>query len=123
MRLKEKSKNHPIPIYEMELEVVVTNSIPLSLKKREEKFHQENLKDTWIGLWCFYGSLGGLLFKREELNHNLIAHEVIHAVHAIMEINGVRFGPRCCHETPAMLCGFISDLVYKDINSWRVKIK
>jgi hypothetical protein len=63
-----------------------------------------------------------LLFGTEDISHNLIAHEIFHATHVILDFVGNKFSIE--HTEPfAYLSGYITDLVYKDIKKWKIKIK
>lgn len=78
--------------------------------------------NNWTGLCACHGFRIGLFFEREELCHDLIAHEVFHATHRVLERAGVAFGIHN-HEPFAHLNGWLTGLVYRDLGLMREKVR
>lgn len=117
----EKAKRHEVPIMDFDLDVILTDSIRKSYDKRHTVPLEE--EEYYAGLFAYSNRTGTLFFDKRHLTHNLIAHEVRHAVDRMMEFNNQRFGNGKCIETPAMVQGYLADLVYKDLKRWKAKIK
>lgn len=121
----DRHRTHHIPVWDIYLEIVATHSISMSLNRpsRLQRLRQEkdSVDEGTIGLLAYNGAQQSLFLSIDDLTHDLIAHEVFHATHRIMEHRGVNIAPKH-HEAPAMLNGFIAALVYGDLKKWGVKI-
>jgi hypothetical protein len=63
-----------------------------------------------------------LMLRRETLTHNMIAHEIFHATHHIME-HIEHHLTAADHEPHAYLCGYLTKLVYACLKKHRVLIR
>lgn len=55
------------------------------------------------------------------LDHNLIAHEVLHMTHRTLEYCGHEISSRN-HEPHAFVCGYITQVVYQSLKKWRIPV-
>lgn len=119
---RNRYTRHHIPIYDMEFEVAVCHDI--------KRFRNSKRLVTWLGdgydnsedycgVFCSQRRKTALLMARDEISHRLIAHEVLHAAHYMMEYNDVKFGPTACHETAALVAEHLTGLVYQDLKRWK----
>lgn len=121
---RERSRLHLIPIYECLLEVVASGSLvksrntPRRIKMLGGRYDDA---DECQGFLSHNGWKMGLFLDRNKINHNLIAHEVFHATHRIMEHCSVVIGKKH-HEAPALLNGYLAELVYQDLKRWKIKV-
>jgi hypothetical protein len=74
------------------------------------------------GLACNDGGKFAIFLDRRALCHELIAHEIFHTTHKIMEYVGDSFTNRN-PEPHAYLNGWITSHVYALCSAWRLKIK
>lgn len=124
--MKEKSKIHLIPIYDAELEVVVTSSMEGSQKNKNRLARLGN-DDNIVGgrglMWCSATETRmAILMRSNSVTHETIAHEVFHATHRLMHFTNTKFS--IVHDEPfAYLCGYIADLIYQDLNEWGIRPK
>ncbi len=115
---------HEIPIYDVQLEIVVASNVEKArIQPKRVKRLGKSEGGDWLGLWANNGRLCSLFLLRGSITHKLIAHELIHAVHGIMTINSVNFGPKWDHETPALLSEYLAGLVYGDLKRWKIRVK
>lgn len=107
----------------MRLLIVVTNDVERSRVARNRLFGEPcDDHSSWTGLCAYHGFRVGLFFEREELCHDLIAHEVFHATHRILERSGVAFGLHN-HEPFAHVCGWLTGLVYGELARMGERVK
>lgn len=127
--MREKSYKCFIPIYEVDFEIVVCDDIPKSRNtKARLKYLNGEFEGACRGLCSHHFTNRGrlymtLFFQSSAINHNLIAHEVRHAVDDILHRRGVNADPAHCFETTACLSGHISELVYSSLRKWKIRIK
>jgi hypothetical protein len=113
-------KLHHIPIYDLRLLIGVTDN-PKEMKKRLGKnFESMDLEDL-NGLCSHSGSNFALMFNTYDLCHELIAHEVMHCTHRMMEFCNNQITKQS-HEPHCYLQGYITGLVYQDMRKWRIKV-
>jgi hypothetical protein len=74
------------------------------------------------GLCAADGSRYGLFFSTKWLSHDVIAHEVFHATHRILEWTETMFTPSV-HEPYAYLCGHLTELVYVEARKQKARIR
>lgn len=110
-----------VPMHSIRLLIVVTNDVGASRLRRNHLFGEPNDDHNWTGLCAYNGFRIGLFFERAELCHDLIAHEIFHAAHRILERNGVLFGLHN-HEPFALLCGWLTGLVYAELSKMRERV-
>lgn len=104
------NRRYPIPIYDCNLWVVISDDI---YKEREKLNDTFGTVDREYGALCSYDNYGnvGLFFQRRFIaDEDTIAHEIFHATHRILEWAGCNFDPQH-HEQGALLCGYLSKLV------------
>lgn len=112
---------HRIPIYDVRL-WVATSTQPFELRKDFDwAFGKRHADDQYSATVEYDASKFLILFDTGELAHNIIAHEVFHCTHRILEHCGFYMGTQT-HEPSAYLCGYITELVYADMAKWRVKV-
>jgi hypothetical protein len=121
--MKEKSSMASMPIYHVSFELVVTDDM-IKSQAVEPRF-------TRLGKQKPYGCDGLAIYRewnfcmmldKDRINHNLIAHEVFHVTHRMLDYCGVKFRVNN-HEAFAYVNGFLSDYVYKQLLAWKIKIK
>lgn len=119
---KEDSVYRLIPIYSDRLLICVTSDVERSRLARNHLFGEPcNDHSGWTGLCAWSGFRIALFFDRSELCHDLISHEVFHAAHRVMERHGVAFGVHN-HEPFAHLAGWLTGLVYSELDRMGAKI-
>lgn len=121
---KDRSRWHGIGVYDSLFEVVLCHDID---KARHTKKRVKLLGDTddckgCAGMCDYYKNKFIVFFDRGWLSPALIAHEVFHATHRMLEWAGVGLGKQHA-EAHAHLCGHLTQLVYDDLKSWKVRIK
>lgn len=118
---------HDIPLLEMELRVVICDSV---IAARNSSRFSKLFRSKWerksdvkgmCSTDCFKGLY--LFFSRKHLDHSLIAHEVFHAVQFICEKHGVRVSSDGGEEAPALFCEYLTELVYGDLKKWKISIR
>ena len=109
--MKNKRKSFHVPIHDVEVVVVVTNDIPKAYKK-EFKIEIDDTQGACLG-YC--GRKFGLFIDNMYLRKGIIAHEIFHLTHRILEKNTMNFD---CghHEMGAYLCEYLTDKIYGFLN-------
>lgn len=121
--MKERVANIPIPLYDLVLELVVTDDSSLSQRKRARKFGLTDVKAV-PGCFCSDEYNFGLIFTRRAVNHDLIGHEIFHATHGIMNYLAEDESFKVTNQEPyAYLAGWISREVYFNLKKWKIRIK
>ena len=118
---KELATFIPIPVYSLWMELVVTTSSSYSQKKRKKRY---DLSDTGDAPGClvYDGQNFGIILVRNQISYDLIAHEVFHAVHRMMEFIG--HGLHKDYDEPhAYLCGYLTMMIHRQLKEWKVKVK
>lgn len=117
-KLNESIHHRLVPIYGMRLLLVVTDDVFRSRVARNAIFGEPRCDNSgWAGLCVWDENFRvALIFDRAELCHNLIAHEIFHVTHRILERNNVAFGVHN-HEPFAHLCGWLTGAVYTDLKN------
>ncbi len=121
--MKEKSTIGKVPIYSVNLELVLTDDIVKSQKKSprfERLGKQRPLGAAGLMLWAGYDFC--IMLDRRYLNHNVIAHECFHATHRIATYVGLKMRAGA-HEEFAYLNGFLNNFVYNQLKEWNVRVK
>ena len=121
---KEKTKIHPIPIYDMRLEFCVTPDMIMSQKNKErsKRLGGGPISDYEGLCWFSERREIAVLITDKHLTHELIAHETLHATCQILRYVGVSYDPEN-QEAFSYLCGYITNLIYKDLKRWGLKVK
>lgn len=99
-----------VPLYGDTLLLVLSADAIKSRKAFNKRFG-ESTDGQFSGLCSSNGYHFGLFFDALCFNHQLIAHEVFHVTHRILEYNSVTFSTEN-HEPFAFLCGWITGWVY-----------
>lgn len=122
---KDRHKRHRIEVYDGWFDVVVCHSI--------EKARNCPSMVRWLKSRCTNcnGAAGlsdeyrykiAVFFDRVDLGHDVIAHEIFHATHRLLDYAGVKHDEDH-HEAHAHLCGSLTRLVYQDLKLWGERIK
>ncbi len=121
--LRESVRYRLVPLYSVRLLIVVTEDVERSRVSRNHLFYPpRNDHSSWTGLCAYNGFRIGLFFERAELCHDLIAHEVFHATHRVLERAGVAFALHN-HEPFAHLNGWLTGLVYSELGMMKERVK
>lgn len=112
---------HRIPIYDLRLWVCVADDVLAERKKMAWAFGAPKGCEDCPGLCSFEGGRFALWFERKFVCHELIAHEVFHATHRMMEACSSTFYDHAS-EPFAFLTGYLTTLVYADLYRLGVKI-
>lgn len=119
-----KRGSFKVPIYNVWIDVVVCKSIAEERAKYDGLFGPRRVNP---GVTAHFsctqtGSIAAIFLKRSCLKHELIAHEVFHAVLRIMIDKGEKVTVK--HDEPAAyLCGFITDCIYKRLAKMGERVK
>lgn len=117
----EKVSYRMVPIYGLRLMIVLTENAAQSRQARCDLFGPwEYSPCSGLASWD-EGFRFALFFEKAELAHDLIAHEVFHVTHRMMERFGTRFSEQG-HEPFALLCGWVSSAVYEDMEKWNAPV-
>lgn len=115
---------HRILIYDLRFWVGVSDK-PAELRtKFDWAFGKRVNADEFSGTCEYHRSKFAALFDAHDLSHELIAHEVFHITHRMLEFCGENIGP-LNHEPFAYLNGYLTQLVYVDIQKfkWPIRLK
>ena len=117
-------KRFAIPIYKAEVWLVVAEDMVAARKKMVDLFGDLPTDMEDAAAICSYDGSGrvGLFFAQEELCVEVIAHEVFHATHRLLDWAATNFD-KDHHEHAALLHGYIMDLVMKEIYILKAKLK
>lgn len=120
---KERSVKIKVPLYGETLELVITSNMLKSQlsKSRRKRLGNWNPIDA-AGLMCWRDFNFSIIMDIKYLSHTVIAHEIFHATHRILQYNGIKFRIEE-HEAFAHLNGCLTELVYKQLNKWKIRIK
>jgi hypothetical protein len=118
--LNEKVSHKLVPVHSIRLLVVVTDNVRVSRSNRNAIYGPYDVDCSGLCTWD-EGYRVALFFTREYLCHELIAHEVFHATHRILQRQGVVFTPDNS-EPFALLNGWLSAHVYREIGRMGEKI-
>lgn len=113
-----------VPIYQVRLILGVAKA-PADLRKRLPPGFREDTSDEWAdmeGSCALQETVGVILFKKAALAHDVIAHEVFHMTHRIMERAGEVFSPEH-HEPSAYLHGWIARRVYAQLRKAGLRVR
>lgn len=103
-----------VPIYDAELVLVVTDNIGKERRKMEYIFGPAPTDLNYDALTSYSGGRRfGLFFDRKAMTTKIIAHEVFHLTHRILDWVGANFDDKH-HEQGALLCGYLMDWVCRE---------
>lgn len=120
---KESCAQFGIPIYDVAFFLVVTDDLLRSRLRRSGWLGV--VSPGWeagSGLCSFHGHRFALFAQRRYLCHDLIAHEVFHLTHRILESSSVPF-KEDNHEVFAYLNGWLSEKVYGELRRLGERVK
>lgn len=108
-----------VPIFEASLWIVVAHDIRPERKRMEDLFGPVPEGHNFHAL-CSYsvGHTFALFFEPSALKNGVIAHEIFHLTHRILDWVGANFDSTH-HEQGALLCGYLSELVLKTLKECR----
>jgi len=120
-KFTEHRARHHIPIYDFKFWVVVTSD----MEKSRAGFNRilgRDAGDCEVGHCVGLTSRGegrvlAMFLDADYLDHGLIAHEVFHATHSIMEFLESVYAD-ATQEPYSALCEYLTKLVYKDLRKW-----
>jgi hypothetical protein len=100
-----------IPIYNVELTLIVNRNIFKARKKMERVFGPAPTENNYNGLCSYDGyQFGIFLTPTSSMNPATVAHELFHVTHRILDYKGANFDASH-HEPAALLNGYLSNLV------------
>jgi len=120
MKPRESVSHRLVPIHSVRLLIVVTDNVGASRSNRNAIYGPCHIDCAGLCTWD-EGFRVALFFDRKQLCHELVAHEVFHATHRILEHQGVKFAPDN-HEPFALLHGWLAAHVYREIGRMGEKI-
>lgn len=108
---RKLKKQIEIPIYGALVWIVVDKDI-LAARKKFNHLFGEYGSDNWDALCCYNGrGYFGLFFKpSSKCTREVIAHEIFHLTHHILEWCSIEWTPHH-HEHGALLCGYLTEKV------------
>jgi hypothetical protein len=110
-----------VPIYDREIYLAVADTTTEAARLVSPHFTvTEPFSEA--ALTCWRDTSFGLLFSTGALSHDIVAHEVFHATHCIMESTNDKFDSGH-HEPYAYLCGWLTAWVYREFNKRKVRIR
>jgi hypothetical protein len=125
-KLLEHRVRHRITLYEFTVWVVLTNDMQRSregLNRTLGKPPGDCEVSHCVGLTSRGRGRAVAIFLLDSyLGHGLIAHELFHATHSIMEFLESQYIPET-HEPYSALCEYLTKLVYADLKRWGARVK
>lgn len=122
--MKTLIKRMGLPLYGKRYTLVVCDDYAEERPKHNKALGVDENPKNCMGCVCWaddYRELY-LFLTRNEVSHNLIAHETFHLAHRVAEYYGINFDPNN-HEPVAHICGALTGQIYGQLNRWKVKIK
>jgi hypothetical protein len=118
--MRSFNKTINIELYGCKLKFTVTDDITSEVSKL---FKKNKINDVFDGgaegiMISFEMDCYNLIIDEECLSHNTIAHEIYHVVVRITEDRNIND-----EESQAWLCGNITEVIYKFLESKKLKIK
>jgi hypothetical protein len=104
-----------VPIYNATVWLVIADDIIAERKKFDREFGAG--EDYHCRAMCCYSPSNGcfaLMFDRNQLTAEVLAHEIFHLTHRILEWSDSHFD-KDHHEQGCLLCGFLTEWVIKQI--------
>lgn len=113
------NKKFYIPIYDVWLHLVVSRKVEAERKKLDHIFDPMPATgyEGWTGLHCYAGQHFGIFIDQNHICVNIIAHEVFHLTHRILDYIHANFDSEH-HETAAVLHGYLMELVMKHVKRY-----
>ena len=103
-----------LPIYDATIWLIITEDIIGERKKMQEIFG--NIDGAYYNALCSYDNHGNfaLFFEPTTLTDKIIAHEIFHLTHRILDWTSGNFDKNH-HEQGALLCGYLTEWVQRSI--------
>lgn len=116
-----KAKVFNIPIYDVKFGLVLTSE-PERFRQRKsvKALFGEYRGPAFDAMTC--SSTNDYLIIIKVASHRNIAHEVFHATHRIMEACSHELTTDS-HEPHCYLAGHLTELVYRQLKAWKVRVK
>lgn len=106
-----------VPIYNAKVWLIVDKDIIKERKKWEDHFGPAPEIENYVALCCRSGrATFALFFSKQALTREIIAHEVFHLTHRILEWASANFDPEH-HEQGALLHGYLMEKICKELQS------
>lgn len=123
MKRRSHSTIHNLIAINSEVEFCVGEDVRRDRNtKARIKRYKSKPEGNPAGLCSGHGSRVGVFICYEYLNHEVIAHEIHHAVLKVMKWANIKVSEK--HgEASAHLAGNLARLFYRDLKRWKVKIK
>lgn len=117
MKAKTLRASTSVPIYGVHLRLILTPDICEERLNLSDLFGPYRFKDERYtdALHSFLGAEAALFFKPDTVNYAVIAHEIFHLTHAIMDYSNVHFQNEN-HEAFALLNGYLHTWVHCTLN-------
>ncbi len=114
-----RSTQFAIPLYRSKLKLVVTDNVRVARNNYSDAFgpYDAGHCDAIVS-WNRRNQFL-LIFDRRKITHGIIAHEIFHLTHNIMEFIGHEL-TNDAHEPHAYLCQEIAERVYGAMERWGV---
>lgn len=121
---RDRYKIRTIPIYGSYFQTAIVHSMENAWNKRRQRKIPGILPPGEDSAACcsWYRSRIVILFDRSNVTHEIIAHEIFHATHRILDWVGIEVTKKH-HESAAHLNGHLNKLVYQDMKRWKIKVK
>lgn len=123
---RDRLKWHEIGVYDARFLVCLCHNTGAMCKRKSiQKIFGEMEEDDCAdcaGLCLHRNRKISILIDRDYVTHDVIAHEVLHATHRLLEYIGMELGDKT-GEAYSCLAGHLTGLVYKDLKKWKIRIK
>lgn len=102
-----------VPLFDTYINLIVTDNIYEERNKYNDKLGENTLirGAAYPGLFSYNSRGSFYLFLKPQAELKVVAHEVFHATHRILEWASVFFN-ECNHECAALLNGYLMDNIY-----------
>ncbi len=120
---KEKMAIRRIPIYSVFFMLNVSHDLVAARNDYIKYFGPVSIDVTGCGALSSSSghNFGVFLQIGDQITHGNIAHEVMHTTNHIMEWVGHDISSGN-HEPHCYLCGYLTEMVYKQLKEWKIKI-
>lgn len=114
--------NYIIPLINLPFLLNISNN-PVEERKKHAEFgeYRKDLQGTPTGIASAQNGYFAIFLERQSLKHGLIAHEVFHVAHRMVDWIGDKFSLEN-QEFPASLCEHITNWIYFQLEENNIKI-
>lgn len=125
--MKNLRQKFTVPMYGSSVLLSVSDSVRKARARENNflgKFDRTDADDDtdWYGLSCWLpGTTNFGIFFNHDISHGIIAHEIFHLTHRILDGAEAKFRINN-HEPFAYLCQFLSDQVYRILHTKKIKV-